>query len=295
MRDLSMAPKVVNSAEIGRHPALASLREMYAYRGLIGELVRRDLKLRYKNSIGGVLWSLLNPLMQIGVLTVLMKFILTNPVKNYSAYLFVLFLWNFVQVCVNDGCVAVLSNASLVRKIYFPRSILPLVSLIGNFIHFGIAFAFTIVYFFVLGAYPQQLRIWFLMVVPVVLCAVMLCLGISYILSYLNVLYEDVRFIVGALLSVFFYALPIIYPIENVYAYPHRYVLYMLNPVATLLVCYQRALLSPIVVADKFGVTLAHPPFPWPFLGLAFVESLVILIIGFKLFDRYQWEIAERL
>lgn len=294
MRDLSQAPCIVNSADEGGHPLLASLREVWQYRALIGELVRRDIKLRYKNSIGGALWSLLNPLMQIVVLTVLMKFILTNPVKNYSAHLFVLFLWNFIQVNILDGCVSLLSNANLVRKIYFPRAILPIVTLLGSLIHFGIAFLFTLIYFFALRAYPDQLRPLFLMVFPVLLCASILCLGMSFILSYLNVLYEDVRFIVTALLGVFFYALPIIYPIENVYAYPNRYSLYMLNPVATLLVCYQRALLGPPQVIGKSGTPLPSPPYPWNFFSIACVESVLLLVIGFYLFEKYKWEIAER-
>src|SRR3712207_757321 len=105
---------------------LESLREIWRYRPLIMELVRRDLKLRYKNSIGGIAWSLLNPLMQIVVITVVMKFILDNPVKDYSAHLFILFLWVFFQISLVDGCVSLLQNAALVRKVYFPRAILPL-------------------------------------------------------------------------------------------------------------------------------------------------------------------------
>ena len=75
MRDLSNAPCAVNSADGATYPLLASLREMFQYRQLIGELVRRDLKLRYKNSVGGILWSLLNPLMQIFVITIVIGFI----------------------------------------------------------------------------------------------------------------------------------------------------------------------------------------------------------------------------
>lgn len=295
MRDLTHATLAVNSADQRRFPLMESLREIWEYRLLIYELARRDLKLRYKNSIGGVLWSLLNPLMQIGVLTILMKFILVNPVKSYSAYLFVLFLWNFIQTAVLDGCVSILTNANLVRKIYFPRAILPLVTLLGNLFHFGVAFVFTILYFFVLGTYPSQLRPDFLLVIPIMLCSFVLCLGVTFILAYLNVLYEDVRFIVTALLGVFFYALPIIYPIERVYAHPQIYKLYMLNPVATLLVMYQRALLAPPEVIGNHNVPLPTPPMPWNYFAITCGVSVFLLIVGFALFERYKWEIAERL
>jgi ABC-type polysaccharide/polyol phosphate export permease len=280
---------------------MESLRELWEYRPLIGELVRRDLKLRYKNSIGGIAWSLLNPLMQILVITLVMKFIQARPISSYSAYLFgVIFLWTFFQITLVDGCYSILQNAQLVRKVYFPRAILPLASLLANGFHFAIAFAFTILYFFVpygfggVGAYPENLRWQIVMVVPAVFCTAVLALGLTYILAYLNVLYEDVRFIVTALLQLAFYAMPVFFTIEQVAA-KGFYVPYMLNPIATLLVTYQRALLPPPPVESAPGVLLPPIDIPWPFFALAAVTSFVVLIIGFLLFDKYQWEIAERL
>lgn len=273
---------------------IESLRELWDYRPLIGELVRRDLKLRYKNSIGGIAWSLLNPLMQILVITLVMKFIQARPISNYSAYLFgVIFLWSFFQITLVDGCYSILQNAQLVRKVYFPRAILPLATLLANLFHFAIAFAFTILYFFVLGTYPQNLRPQILMVIPAVFCTAMLALGLTYILAYLNVLYEDVRFIVTALLQLAFYAMPVFFTIEQVAA-KGFYTPYMLNPIAALLVTYQRALLPPPAVRSA-GVLLPPIGIPWAFFALAAFTSFVVLIIGFALFDKHQWEIAERL
>jgi ABC-type polysaccharide/polyol phosphate export permease len=273
---------------------MESLRELWNYRPLIGELVRRDLKLRYKNSVGGIAWSLLNPLMQILVITLVMKFIQARPVPSYSAYLFgVIFLWSFFQITLIDGCQSILQNAQLVRKVYFPRAILPLATLLTNLFHFVIAFFFTLLYFFVLGTYPQNLRWEILMVFPVVFCTTMLALGFAYILAYLNVFYEDVRFIVTALLQLAFYAMPVFFTIEQVAA-KGFYTPYMLNPIAALLVTYQRALLPPPEVPSA-GVLLPSIGIPWPFFALAAFTSFLVLVIGFALFDKYQWEIAERL
>lgn len=272
-----------------------SLRELWQFRPLIMEMVRRDLKLRYKNSIGGLAWSLLNPLMQIAVITVVMKFLLANPVKNYSAHLFILFTWNFFQLCLVDGCISVLQNAPLVRKVYFPRAILPLATVLANAFHFSIAFIFTLVYLFILGAYPQNLRWEFLMVLPTLFALFALCLGMSYILSYLNVFYEDVRFIITALMSLFFYAMPILYPIENVRAHPEIYKFYMLNPVAALLVTYQRALLPPPEVRGANNQLLPAVGIPWNYFSLAFVSSCLILLLGFYLFERNKWDMVEKL
>lgn len=279
---------------------MESLREIWLYRPLILELVRRDLKLRYKNSIGGIAWSLLNPLMQILVITLVMKFIQARPISNYSAYLFgVIFLWTFFSVTLSDGCITILQNAQLVRKVYFPRAILPLATLLANLFHFGIAFIFTLLYLFLpyglggVGAYPANLRPEFLMTIPVILFTAMLGLGLSYILAYLNVFYEDVRFIINALLQLAFYAMPVFFTIEQV-AEKGYYVPYMLNPIAALLVTYQRALLPPPEVVIS-GKPLPAIGIPWDYFAVAAIVSTLVLIIGFALFNKHQWEMAERL
>jgi ABC-type polysaccharide/polyol phosphate export permease len=273
---------------------LESLREIWQYRPLIGEIVRRDLKLRYKNSIGGIAWSLVSPLSQIFVITYVMKFILANPVKDYSAHLFILFLWAFIQINLVDGCGAILNNAQLIRKIYFPRAILPLITVLNNLFHFGIAFIFTLLYFLWIGTYPQHLRLEFLMVFPVLICAVMLCVGLSLITSYLNVFYEDVRIIVTSLSGLMIYLMPILYPIEQVRARPEIYQWYMLNPMATLLVTYQRALLAPPEVRNSQGEILPSVGIPWGYFTLSCFTCFGILVLGFMLFERYKWEIIER-
>jgi ABC-type polysaccharide/polyol phosphate export permease len=274
---------------------MEALRELWRYRPLIGELVRRDLKLRYKNSLGGIAWSLLNPLMQILVITLVMKFIQARPIASYSAYLFgIIFLWNFFQVTLVDGCVSILQNAQLVRKVYFPRAILPLATLLANLFHFSVAFGFTLLYFFVLGAYPTNLRPIIIMVIPAIFFTAVLALGITYILAYLNVLYEDVRFIVTALTQLAFYTMPVFFTIEQVAARGY-FNLYMLNPITALLVTYQRALLPPPEVMGADGNRLPPISIPWDYLSLAALTSTLTLIIGFALFNKYQWEIAERL
>jgi ABC-type polysaccharide/polyol phosphate export permease len=224
-----------------------------------------------------------------------MKFIQARPISSYSAYLFgIIFLWSFFQVTLVDGCVSILSNAQLVRKVYFPRAILPLATMLGNLFHFAVAFGFTLLYFFVLRAYPVNLRPVIFMVVPAVFFTAVLSLGCSFILAYLNVFYEDVRFVVTAILQLLFYVMPVFFTIEQVAA-KGFYVPYMLNPIAALLVTYQRALLPPPAVAGPGGTNLPPIDIPWSFFGLAAVTSTLVLVVGFALFEKYQWEMAERL
>ena len=284
------AQVVVNDAA-DRDNIVGSLRELWQHRVLIRELAQRDLKLRYKNSVAGIAWSLLNPIMLIFVITMMLKFGKMQTIDDYSAYLFgIIFLYIAFQNALLDGCISILANAGLVRKVFFPRAILPIVSLLANAFHFGVAFVFTLIYFFVLRTYPEQLDWHFFMVFPAVFFMGVLALGLSFILAYLNVFYEDVRFIVQAILQLVFYVMPVFITIEQVAAHPKIYPLYMINPLAALLVTYQRALLRPPGVPG-----LAPIDIPWSYFALACVSSTLILLIGFRLFEHYKWEIVERI
>lgn len=273
-----------------------TLREMWQYRALVGELMRRDLKVRYKNRVGGILWSLATPLLQVLAITITVKYFFANPVKNYSAYLMaVMFVWVFFQSSVLDASASFLHNGALVRKIYFPRAILPLVASLSNLFHFGISLSFTIGYFFWLRTYPQQLSPRILLVIPTVFFLWILALGLGYMMAYLNNLYEDVRFITGVSFQLLFYALPILYPIERVASKPLVYELYLLNPLAVFMVTFQRAVLAPPPVYDGAGHLLSPIGIPWGHFIYACGFSVVMLMAGFALFEKSKWTIMERL
>ena len=273
-----------------------SVREIWRFRPLIAELVRRDLKVRYKNRVGGVLWSLFPPLMQVLTITLMVQFFL-DPANGSATFLMpVMFLWQFFQNIVLDASQSMISNAALARKIYFPRAILPIVTFISNLIHFGISLGFTLLYFFVkplppeVPIYPQHLHLKALLAIPVVLGVATLGVGVGYLLAYLNTLYEDVRFLTITFMGLFFYAVPILYPIEKVAMRPEIYPFYMLNPMATWMVAFQRALLPPPAVK---GAPLVE--MPWFYLGIATVISLTMLLFGFSIFERSKWTMMERL
>lgn len=284
--------------EEGRAPfrLLENFREIWRYRGLIRELVRRDLKVRYKGSPIGVGWSLVNPLLQIFGITIVVKLMSSSPPKDYSAYLFIIFLWTFFQISLLDCGASIITNAALVRKVYFPRAIFPIISIINNLFHFGISLGFTILYFFVVTrSYPSLLRPQFLLIIPAVFFMAVLALGLGLILAYLTVFYADVTFMVSTFLTLSIYSLPIFYQIERVAANSLFYSIYMLNPAAALLVTYQRALLPPRPVVIDATRTLPLLDVPWPYFFLACFTSTMILVIGFLVFERKQWEMAERL
>ena len=110
---------------------IARVREVVGYRELIRNLVIRDLKVRYKNSVLGFFWSLANPLLQVATITIIFKYVLNIGIPNYSAYLLCAFLpWTFFQMSVLDASQSILQHGDLVKKIYFPREIFPLASLL---------------------------------------------------------------------------------------------------------------------------------------------------------------------
>jgi ABC-type polysaccharide/polyol phosphate export permease len=273
---------------------LEDLRELWRYRELLVHLVLRDLRVRYKRSVLGFAWSLANPLLMILVITVMVKFILGVNVKNYSAFIFpIMFAWNFFQLALLDGCSSILVNFSLVKRIYFPREILPLAVIGSNLIHFLVALGLTFVYLIILHVIPGQVTAKVLLLPVIVLVETMLIVGIGLAVSCLNVLYEDIKYIVTVLITVFFYVNPIIYPIEKV---PDQfYHWYMLNPMATILVAYQKVLLPPIQLPLEGGGFAPVLPFDWLHGGLALGTSFLVLVGGYWIFNRYKWQLAERM
>lgn len=273
---------------------LANLMEVWKFRALVVELVMRELKIRYKNRVGGILWSLATPVLQVLTITLMVKLFLSK-IDNYSAYLMgVMFLWQFFQNTILDSGTCILANSQLARKIYFPRAILPIVAMLVNLLHFCISLAFTLAYLFVLRTYPEQLSWSVLLIFPVTLLVGLLGLGVGFLTARLNTLYEDVKFLSQTFMGLFFYGLPILYPIEKVAMHNKIFVAYMLNPMASFLVAFQRGLLPPPVVKDG---DLILPPvdIPWLYLIIATVVSLFLLGLGYYTFERSKWIMMERL
>ncbi len=278
-----------------RETPLESLREVWRFRALIVELVQRDLRIRYKKRVGGILWSLLPALMQVAIISLMVKLFLKDIEGGVSGYLLpVVFLWEFFKNTILDAAQSMVVNAQLARKIYFPRAILPIVTLLTNLLHFVISFAFMLVYFLVKPAdspiYPQHLQSKFLLVFPIVLCVGCLALGIGYLLAYLSTLYDDVRFLLGNLLQLVYYTIPVFYTLEQVATKPEIYKIYMLNPIAALVAGFQRALLPPPAVEGTTPLA-----FPTEYVAVGCAVSVVVLLLGFVIFERCKWTMMERL
>lgn len=261
---------------------LAELKELWRFRELLVAMVERELRIRYKNSFLGFFWSLINPLMTVMVMTVVFKYFLQNQTENYSSYVLAAYLpFMFFNLAVMDSAQSVLVAMPVVKKVYFPREILPISTVLANFIHYLLALCVFFAYLFVIWAItnfqvsPFTYRIAFLPVLLVVSLA--LTLGTSLIVSALNVFYEDVKYVLGVLLYLAFFMTPIMYFSENVNRatkaqnMPWLSTLYHLNPVAELATVYKKTLVPPGQIF--VGATKVDPdPLNW---GLFFVSVAI--------------------
>jgi len=274
---------------------LADLRELWKFRDLVWSLVVRDLTIRYKNSVLGFFWSLANPLVQVATITVIFKYILQIRIPNYSAYVLCAFLpWMFFQMTLSDAGESVLRHHDLLKKVYFPREVLPISVVLSNLVHLVLAFGVFFVYLLWLGVKVQPG--WALLPL-VVLVQVLLMLGLSFFVSALSVFYEDIRYLVGVGTSLFFYFCPIIYLSEQIlfsqripaHLRSRIWEVYHWNPVATLIETYRQLLIPPFS-----GAGFPDVPVSARFLAIAVIISCLCATAGYAYFNARKWQFAER-
>ena len=283
---------------------LKELKELWSYRELLYVMVQRDMRIRYKNSALGLVWSFLNPLLQVLVMSFVFSTFLRIKVPNYTAYMLSAYLpFMFFQFSILDSAQSILAQAPLIKKIYFPREILPLATVIANFIHLLIGF--VIFFGLMLIAYVRDPRVFPFQATTIYLPLLLLIiftfsLGMALIISAINTFYEDVKYLAQVGLYLLMYMCPIIYFAEQV-ANSHLnqehgfllYKLYNLNPIAALCHGFRKILLAPVDVPVGAEVAKAMPT-PWNYIGIAGVVSVLTLLLGYSLFNRLQWKFVER-
>ncbi|MGE0001828.1 MAG: ABC transporter permease [Fimbriimonadaceae bacterium] len=294
----------MNSA--ARPGLVENLRELWRFRELLWAMTERELRIRYKNSALGFFWSLLNPLVTILVMTMVFKVFLRNQSEGYSAHVLAAYLpYMFVNLSILDSSQSVLAAMPMVKKVYFPREVLPLATVLANLVHFLLAIVVFFVYLLVLwavtgfGDSPFTWRVAFLP--PLVLVTLLFATGVSLIVSSLNVFYEDVKYVVGVVLYIGFFLTPVMYFVENVWhglpaAYRSvGYALYHLNPMVSITTAFRRTLVKagPVDVGGAEG-KVPPIPFDWTYFGWAALASVLVLWFGLSLFNRLKWRFVER-
>jgi len=247
-----------------------------------GELVRnltiKEFKLRYRNSVLGFIWSLLNPLAMMIILTLVFSTLLRAGIENFPVFLLpALLAWRFFSVSTSMSLSSIIGNSPLVTKIYFPRWLLVLSSNLANLIGSSLEFAVLFPLLIFLG-----MKITYLvLLLPVALVLeFILIIGVSFILAPLNVYYRDFNEIWNITLQIGFFLCPIIYSIDLI---PERYIsAYSLNPMTRIIEAIRKILYyNALPTAADFLIILA--------------SGLLLLLIGYIIFRRLEPRFAEEI
>jgi ABC-type polysaccharide/polyol phosphate export permease len=252
---------------------LSNLGSLLRYRGLISSLVARELKARYRGSVLGFVWSFVNPLLLLSVYSFVFTTIMPSDdarTQPFSVFLFCgLLAWTWFAASLTEAASSLITGGNLIKKVLFPAEVLPIVSVLG----------LVILALFMAGFrhYPNPMSLpWFPVVVIVQL---IFTLGLALALSALTVHFRDIRDLLSNLLTLWFFATPIIYPyfLRSV----GRFLwLFRLNPFYHLAVSYQE-----ILFFDSFGHARS--------LMLLGASSVVVFLAGYWLFDRLRDSFAE--
>jgi len=253
-------------------------KQIFSYRELLYVLTIRDIQIRYKQSVLGIAWAVLQPLALMLMFTLIFSVLLKvpsddipYPIFSYSALLF----WTFFSGSLNRAIPSLETNAALIKKIYFPREFFPISNvfaagfdlLIGSVIFIGLMFYYDVS--------PTVYMLW---VVPILMIQTIFTLGICFFASALNVYYRDVKHALPLFVQLLMYATPIIYPISLV---PDRLLtLYLLNPMTGIIEGYRNILVKGL------------PP-DYFYLVIAAAGAVLLFVLGYLYFKRIEMTFAD--
>ena len=269
-----------------------SLRTIWEQRELLGLLVRREIKARYKDSSLGLLWSLLRPLTQLLIYYVAIgKFLgAERSVPEFAVFVFTgLTVWGLFSEVISGTTTSIVANSGLIKKVYLPREIFPLSSVGSALFNFAVQFMILLVATLALGHPPLHVEFLY---VPLALVVVLLfSFSVGLLLSAINVYLRDFQHLVEVFLLVLFWASPITYS----YTLVHRALngnwveqLYLCNPVTLVVIGFQRAMWMA-------GVNETWPPHLTLRLTIVGILSLVLLWIAHRVFARLEGNFAQEL
>lgn len=277
---------------------------LWEYRPLLLSLVRKELSVKYKNSVLGFLWSMLNPALTLVIYYFVFQKVMKNGIPQFAIYLLCgLIIWNFFSGSLMGAASSVVSNSGIVKKVAFPREVLPLSAVGSSFVFLllqGIVLAIALV---IAGDTPAFSYL------PVMLFAllavVMLVSALSIFLSAVNVFYRDTQHLLEIVLMAWFWATPVVYPYQLIAATltrHHLLWLYFLNPMTAIIVTFQRTLytmVSPHEIAAPYPVIpilpVGSPAWYASEIGIVVVVSGVLFFLALRLFGRMEGNFAEEL
>lgn len=297
---MSAAPDTELRLVLPRRSVRQHLVDIWRYRELWLQLVRKELHVRYQKSVLGFAWSMANPLFLLVVYSIVFG-ILGQSFTWFGIWLLAgILIWNFFATSLSTGTQAITANGYLVGKVNFPREVLPLASVGAAFVHLMLSSLLMVAVLLVTRFSVDWSFIW--MIIPAVITLVVLASAFAILLSATNVYARDTTHLLELLLLAWFWLTPIIYPFELVteklengghWAYWH-----LLNPMAPILMAVQRGVYAKASVTMGDGSTKRLLPdlSQWWYLrniGIVFVVACVFLVFAIKVFDKAEANFAE--
>ncbi len=286
-------PQRVVAARVG---TLARLREIWLAHELLVFLVRKELKVRYKNSFLGFLWSFLNPAMVLLIYFVMFRYILKNGISDFAVYLMCgLLPWNLFNTALLSSSGTLVAHAGIVKKVAFPREILALTQVGVAACYFF--FQSCILVVFLLGFHVMPSWQYFPVMLLALVCDLVFTAALALALSALNVYMRDIEHLIQVVMVALFFAEPIVYTWNNLGSRlgKHGLVwLYLLNPLTSIVISFQRFIFGN--VPGSQGVLATYPQsFYYELLAIVLGVSFVLLYLASLLFRRVEGNFAEEL
>lgn len=253
-------------------------KKIYKYRELLKTNVKKEIRGRYKNSILGVMWSFLNPLLQLVVYAVIFGALLAGGDKTYHIYICVALIpWTYFTTAITQSAFTIIGNGDIIKKVYFPREILPISVVTSGAVNFVISTIIILAFVLFAGLGISK----YILLYPVILLIqYILLLGISFIVSSVTVYFRDLEHIIGVILMAAFYGTPIVYKLEQL---PENLQIIMkLNPMTHLINAYRDIFYYQQMPNLKI-------------LGIVLLLGLVLTVGGYFLFKKLQKGFAEQL
>lgn len=263
---------------------IANIRKLFSYRELIVSLTKKELKVKYRGSVLGFFWSLLNPILTMLVYTFVFSIVLRGGIKEFAIFLICALLpFNFLSNSVNYGASSIIANSNLVNKIYFPREIIPLSIIFSNLVNFFFELAAL---FIVLGIMGYKFYMFLYLLPVLIFIQFFLVVGMTLLVSALNVFFRDLQHLITIIMMVWFFGTPIIYPLSMV---PERFqFIIKINPM-TICSAYYRNIFYYVKYSEDAGF-----PLLWETLS-ALGITLLIFFIGYFVFKKLEPRFAEEI
>jgi ABC-2 type transport system permease protein len=282
------------------------LRELWAARQILGNLVRKEIKVKYKSSVLGAAWSMLNPILYLAVFSLVFTVVLKNNIPHFPVYLLSgLLAWNLFSTSLGLGARSVVDNASLVTKVYFPRELLPLASVGTALVDFVLQGMVLLLF---MAVSRSVVLGWNLLLLPVAMFALLVfTCSLNMWVAALNVRYRDTQHLVNIALLTWFWVTPVVYPSAFVWArlQPHIAfkLLYLVNPMADVVLGFQRALYGHVTPTVQRGGTAVAAPVLAPvsvtwlamLLGAVSIGCILLFLLAWRTFFHLSGDFAEEL